>query len=99
MFQVETWRSRGSIPGPVDVTCSLLEIQLKDGFIELVVSIYDLLWVSFITFFGCSFIFCYCDWKKKRREEQPADALYSEHLLQMLYTMGILRLTTSFWLV
>ncbi|KAJ0260835.1 hypothetical protein HA466_0040790 [Hirschfeldia incana] len=58
--RVETWRSRGSIPGPVDVTCSLLEIQLKDGFIE--------------------------------REEQPADALYSEHLLQMLYTMGILRL-------
>lgn len=32
----------------------------------------------------------------KRREEQPADALYSEHLLQMLYTMGILRLTMSF---
>ncbi|KAG2334238.1 hypothetical protein Bca52824_005418 [Brassica carinata] len=58
--RVETWRSRGSIPGPVDVTCSLLEIQLKDGFIE--------------------------------RDEQPADALYSEHLLQMLYTMGILRL-------
>ncbi|KAF8118180.1 hypothetical protein N665_0006s0173 [Sinapis alba] len=58
--RVRTWRSRGSIPGPVDVTCSLLEIQLKDGFIE--------------------------------REEQPADALYSEHLLQMLYTMGILRL-------
>ncbi|CAN6974399.1 unnamed protein product, partial [Brassica oleracea var. botrytis] len=58
--RVETWRSRGSIPGPVDVTCTLLEIQLKDGFIE--------------------------------REEQPPDALYSEHLLQMLYTMGILRL-------
>lgn len=54
VFQVETWRSRGSIPGPVDVTCSLLEIQLKDGFIELVVSIYDLSFVvSFITFFGC----------------------------------------------
>lgn len=58
--RVRTWRSRGCIPGPVDVTCTLLEIQLKDGFIE--------------------------------REEQPADALYSEHLLQMLYTMGILRL-------
>ena len=38
LFQVRTWRSRGSIPGPVDVTCTLLEIQLKDGFIELVVS-------------------------------------------------------------
>ncbi|CAH8303459.1 unnamed protein product [Eruca vesicaria subsp. sativa] len=58
--RVNTWRSRGCLPGPVDVTCSLLEIQFKDGFIE--------------------------------REEQPADALYSEHLLQMLYTMGILRL-------
>ncbi|KFK25498.1 hypothetical protein AALP_AA8G122400 [Arabis alpina] len=58
--RVATWRSRGSLPAPVDVTASLIEIQLKDGFIP--------------------------------REEQPADALYSEHLLQMLYCMGILRL-------
>jgi len=58
-FQVATWRSRGSLPAPVDVTCSLIEIQLKDGFIP--------------------------------REKQSADALYSEHLLQMLYCMGILR--------
>ncbi|CAN8256548.1 unnamed protein product [Cochlearia groenlandica] len=58
--RVATWRSRGSLPASVDVTCSLIEIQLKDGFIP--------------------------------REEQPGDALYSEHLLQMLYCMGILRL-------
>nr|AAL91200.1 unknown protein [Arabidopsis thaliana]AAO00916.1 unknown protein [Arabidopsis thaliana] len=58
--RVATWRSRGSLPAPVDVTCSLIEIQLKDGFIP--------------------------------REKQSADALYSEHLLQMLYCMGILRL-------
>ncbi|VVB14256.1 unnamed protein product [Arabis nemorensis] len=58
--RVATWRSRGSLPAPVDVTASLIEIQLKDGFIP--------------------------------REKQPADALYSEHLLQMLYCMGILRL-------
>ncbi|ESQ41191.1 hypothetical protein EUTSA_v10012989mg [Eutrema salsugineum] len=58
--RVATWRSRGSLPEPVDVTCSLIEIQLKDGFIP--------------------------------REKQPSDALYSEHLLQMLYCMGILRL-------
>uniref|UniRef100_A0A1J3DQM4 Ribosomal biogenesis protein LAS1L n=1 Tax=Noccaea caerulescens TaxID=107243 RepID=A0A1J3DQM4_NOCCA len=58
--RVATWRSRGSLPAPVDVTCSLIETQLKDGFIL--------------------------------REKQSADALYSEHLLQMLYCMGILRL-------
>ncbi|XP_010543391.1 PREDICTED: uncharacterized protein LOC104816332 isoform X2 [Tarenaya hassleriana] len=57
--RVMTWRSRGSLPAPVDVTASIIEIRQKDGFIT---------------------------------EKQPADALYSEHLLQMLYCMGILRL-------
>ncbi|XP_010519821.1 PREDICTED: pre-rRNA-processing protein las1 [Tarenaya hassleriana] len=58
--RVMTWRSRGSLPAPVDVTASIIEIRQKDGFVT--------------------------------REKQPADALYSENLLQMLYCMGILRL-------
>lgn len=62
--RIAAWRSRGSLPIPVDVTAAFIEIRLRDPF--------------FRSGFTCD------------------DALESEEMLAMLYSMAIMRLVNGF---
>ncbi|KAG8051318.1 hypothetical protein GUJ93_ZPchr0009g1964 [Zizania palustris] len=62
--RIAAWRSRGSLPVPVDVTAAFVEIRLRDPFFRNVMA--------------------------------SEDALESEEMLAMLYSMAIMRLVNGF---
>uniref|UniRef100_A0A0D9XXL1 Uncharacterized protein n=1 Tax=Leersia perrieri TaxID=77586 RepID=A0A0D9XXL1_9ORYZ len=62
--RIAAWRSRGSLPVPVDVTAAFVEIRLRDPFFRGVMA--------------------------------ADDALESEEMLTMLYSMAIMRLVNGF---
>ncbi|BAF29356.1 uncharacterized protein [Oryza sativa Japonica Group] len=62
--RIAAWRSRGTLPVPVDVTAAFVEIRLRDPFFRSVMAV--------------------------------DDALESEEMLSMLYSMAIMRLVNGF---
>ncbi|KAF0919662.1 hypothetical protein E2562_030913 [Oryza meyeriana var. granulata] len=62
--RIAAWRSRGSLPVPIDVTAAFVEIRLRDPFFRNVMAV--------------------------------DEALESEEMLVMLYSMAIMRLVNGF---
>jgi ribosomal biogenesis protein LAS1 len=89
LIQIAAWRSRGSLPIPVDVTAAFVEIRLRDPFFR-----YDVctefepvpscgVWM--VLYMPKLFVL------STRNGLAGDDALESEVMLAMLYSMAIMR--------
>lgn len=91
MIQIAAWRSRGSLPIPVDVTAAFVDIRLRDPFFRYNVC------TKFETVPICGVwnldgAICHKLFLLFPRNGLAGDdALDSEEMLAMLYSMAIMR--------